>query len=368
MTHIAEIHVYSKTLPVKNGPYTMAGQEVWELDTTIVQMVDQNGVSGWGEVCPLGTLYAPIHAGGLRSALELFAPAIIGAEVTPRNVVRILNQTLNGHNYARAILDIAVYDLLGKTLNVPVSTLLGGAIQDRVKSYYVLGLKPVESIVELARAKVDEGMRRLQIKIGRPDLAEDIEVIRKVYAEVGTTTSLIADGNRGLSGRDAIQLSQACRDIPITLEQPCDMIETNRSIRSQLCHPLFLDENILDVNMAADAIGQGIVDGFSMKISRLGGLSQFAVFRDLCAARGLPHTVDDGWGGNILAAATIHMASTVSPKYLEAAWLATPYQERGYSPDPLITIKNGYVDVPKGAGLGINPDPAQFGAPILSVG
>ena len=368
MTRIAEIHVYSKTLPVKNGPYTMAGQEVWELDTTIVQMVGENGVSGWGEVCPLGTLYAPIHTGGLWAGLELFAPAIIGADTTPRNIVQILNKTLNGHNYARAILDIAVHDLMGKSLGVPVSTLLGGAVQNRVKSYYVLGLKPVDDVLELARLKVDQGMKRLQIKIGRPDLAEDIEVIHRVYEAVGATTDLIADGNRGLSGRDAVRLSQACRDIPITLEQPCDMIETNRAIRSQLCHPLFLDENILDVNTAVDVIGQGLVDGFSMKISRLGGLSQFGVFRDVCAARGLPHTVDDGWGGNILAAATIHMASTVSPKFLEAAWLATPYQEAGYAPDKLITIENGYVEVPKGPGLGVNPDPDQFGDPILSVG
>ncbi|MEM7196001.1 MAG: mandelate racemase/muconate lactonizing enzyme family protein [Pseudomonadota bacterium] len=368
MTRIAELHVYSKTLPVKNGPYTMAGQEVWELDTTIVQLVGENSVSGWGEVCPLGTLYAPIHAGGLRAALEVFGPAIVGAEATPRNIVGILDKTLNGHNYARAILDIACYDLMGKTLDLPVSTLLGGAVQDRVKSYFVLGLKPVDKVLEIAREKVKEGFRRLQIKIGRPDVGEDIEVIREVYAAVGATTALIADGNRGLSGRDTVRLSQACRDIPITLEQPCDMIETNRAIRSQLCHPLFLDENILDVNTAIDVIGLGLVDGFSMKISRLGGLSQFAVFRDLCAARRLPHTVDDGWGGNILAAATVHMASTVSPKFLEAAWLATPYQHEGYAPDPLITIRDGYVDVPKGAGLGVNPDPDYFGEPILSAG
>ncbi|MEM7206436.1 MAG: enolase C-terminal domain-like protein [Pseudomonadota bacterium] len=366
MTRIASVNVYSKTLPVKNGPYTMAGQEVWELDTTIVELIGENGISGWGEVCPLGTLYAPIHAGGLRAALEIFVPEIIGAEATPRNITRILDTALNGHNYARAILDIAVYDLIGKTLGVPVSTLLGGAIRDKVKSYFVLGLKPVDKVLELAHTKVDQGMRRLQIKIGRPDVQEDIEVIHRVYEAVGKTTELIADGNRGLSARNTIRLSQACRDIPITLEQPCDMIETNRAIKTQLCHPLFLDENILDINIAADVIGQGLADGFSMKISRLGGLSQFAVFRDLCAARGLPHTVDDGWGGNILAAATIHMASTVNAKYFEAAWLATPYQEESYAPDPLITIENGYVDVPTGAGLGINPHAEQFGEPILT--
>lgn len=232
----------------------------------------------------------------------------------------------------------------------------------------MLGLTPVDEVVELARNKISEGFRRLQIKIGRTELQDDIEVIRRVYEEVGETATLIADGNRGLSGRDTILLSQACRNIPITLEQPCDLIQTNRDIRSQLCHPLFLDENIVDLNTAIDAVGQGSLDGFSMKISRLGGLSQFAAFRDLCAARGLPHTVDDGWGGNIIAAATLQMASTVSPKLLEGAWIATPYQDDSFAPDPLIAIENGYVNVPTGAGLGVNPDPAQFGDPIFSVG
>ena len=368
MTQIKAVHVYSKTLPVKNGTYTMAGQEVWSLDPTIVQIVGENGLSGWGEVCPLGTLYAPIHPGGIRAALELLAPAVLGAEATPRNFDHIFDYTLNGHNYARAAMDIAVHDLMGKSLDVPVSTLLGGALRDSVKSYFVLGLKPIDKVLELAQEKVEEGFKRLQIKIGRDDLHEDIDIVKQVYDLVGDRCALIADGNRGLSGKNTILLSQAIRDIPIALEQPCDMIEINEFVKAQLCHPLFLDETILDVNLAIDAIGRGYADGFSMKVTRLGGLSKFAVFRDICAARGIPHTVDDGWGGNIIAAAQLHMAATVMPKMLEAAWLATPYQDEGYCPDPLISIKDGYVDVPKGAGLGINPDPAGFGDPIFSVG
>ena len=105
-----------------------------------------------------------------------------------------------------------------------------------------------------------------------------------------------------------------------------------------------------------------------MKISRLGGLSNFATFRDICAARGLSHTVDDSWGGNIIAAACAHMGATVPEKTLEGVWLATPYQTDHYGPDAPILIENGHVTLPEGPGLGINPDADQFGPPIISEG
>ena len=131
---------------------------------------------------------------------------------------------------------------------------------------------------------------------------------------------------------------------------------------------MLLDESITDLNTAMRVIGEGLVDGFGMKISRLGGLSKFAAFRDLCAARGLPHTVDDSWGGNIVAAACAHMGATVSDKTLEAVWLATPYQAEHYGPDDPILVDQGHVNLPEGPGLGINPDPDQFGKPIVSEG
>ena len=148
---IAEIHIYAHDLPVKNGPYTMAKAEVYSLDTTLVKVVADNGLVGWGETCPVGPTYAEAHAAGARAALAQMAPGLIGYECWPATLHRQMDAQLNGHNYAKAALDIAVHDLLGKHLGVSVADLLGGAVVDRVPSYYATGVGAPDDIARLAK-------------------------------------------------------------------------------------------------------------------------------------------------------------------------------------------------------------------------
>jgi 4-hydroxyproline betaine 2-epimerase len=134
---IEEIRVYSKQVPVSDGTYRMASSDVKNLDSTIVEIVSDEGLSGWGETCPIGSVYQPHHALGARAALAELAPGLIGQEAgSIRGMARRMDECLSGHGYAKAAIDIAVFDLLGKKLRVPVSTLLGGALTDRVPSYY----------------------------------------------------------------------------------------------------------------------------------------------------------------------------------------------------------------------------------------
>jgi L-alanine-DL-glutamate epimerase-like enolase superfamily enzyme len=365
---IKELHIYQKDLPVKDGPYTMAGQVIHQLDTTVVRLVSDAGIEGWGEVCPLGKIYAPVHANGVRAALFDLGEAIIGQPVEPLTLHRVMDDTLLGHNYAKAAIDIAVYDLLGKSLGLPVCALLGGAVSDRLPSYYATGIGDPDEIALLASEKMREGYPRIQVKVGGRPVEEDIATVRKVWETVGNDVRLAVDANRGLTTRDALHLSRSCQDIAFTLEQPCNTIEEIAAIRPQINHPIYLDENIVDLNTALRVMGDGLVDGFGMKVSRIGGLQPFSTFRDICAARGLPHTCDDSWGGDIVAAACIHIGATVAPKYLEGVWLATPYVEGSYANGSPITVVDGYVNLPDGPGLGIELDADQFGPPLASFG
>ena len=99
------------------------------LDSTIVQVISDTGVTGWGETCPVGPLYQPEHALGARAALNQMGPGLVGEPITgPRAVHRRMDGLLNGHNYAKAAVDIAVYDLIGKAHGMRVCDLLGGAV------------------------------------------------------------------------------------------------------------------------------------------------------------------------------------------------------------------------------------------------
>lgn len=365
---IAELHIYAHDLPVRNGPYTMANAQVWSLDTTLLRLVTDTGLEGWGETCPVGPTYAEAHAKGARAALMEMAPGLIGAEVAPLTLHRAMSGLLTGHNYAKAAVDIAAHDLIGKAWNCRVADLLGGVAQERVPSYFATGVDAPEEIARLAAHKVAEGYPRLQIKVGGRPVEVDIAVIRKVWETIGGKARLAVDGNRGWTTRDALRVSRECPDVPFILEQPCNTVDELRQIRGQVSHAIYMDENAVDLGAVIGAAGTGLVDGFGMKLTRIGGLQRMAAFRDICEARTLPHTCDDSWGGDIIAAACTHIGATVNPRLLEGVWLAAPYIDGNYDPVNGIRIEEGHITLPKGPGLGITPDASQFGAPIASFG
>ena len=358
---IESIHVHQALLPVVGGAYRMSHTTVEALDSTLVEIVTDDGRRGWGETCPLGPVYQPHHALGARAALAQIAPALVGTDVdSPRAVARRVDAVLAGHGYAKAAIDTAVLDLLGQHLGVPVSTLLGGALVDRVPSYYSVTVGDPEESARAAATKVAAGYRRVQVKIGGRDLGRDVETVARVWEAVGHRARLAVDANRAMTVAHALQFDRLTAELPFSLEQPCNTVEEMESLRGRLCHPVFLDENTVDVNTVLRAIAAGIADGFSFKVTRLGGPSQAAVARDLCALRSLPHTVDDAWGGDVIAAACVHLAATVDPRLFEGTWLAQEWIEGHHDPDHPVVVEDGHIAVPQGPGLGVRPDPDRL--------
>src|SRR5262249_58235201 len=115
-----------------------------------------------------------------------------------------------GHGYAKAAIDIAVFDLQGKKLRVPVSTLLGGALTDRVPSYYSVTIDDPEETARIANEKVKQGYKRLQIKIGNRPVEEDIESVQKVWEAVGYRARFAADANRSFTIVNAMTFDRLC--------------------------------------------------------------------------------------------------------------------------------------------------------------
>jgi len=159
---ISEIHVYQKELPVVDGPYTMSTMTLHSLDTTIIKLVSDTGLIGWGEVTPLGPLYQPQHAKGARAAIAEMAPSLIGQNcLAPLLLRRKMDDLLNGHNYAKAGIDIALMDLLGKHYGLRVCDLLGGSEIEKVPAYewvvlmqWLLSEIFVKPVLSLRHAKI----------------------------------------------------------------------------------------------------------------------------------------------------------------------------------------------------------------------
>lgn len=366
---VDRINVYTMLLPVKGGAYRMASDDVASLDSTLVEIVTDDRMIGWGETCPIGPVYQPHHALGARAAIAEIAPGLIGLEIASiRFLAKRMDELLNGHGYAKAAFDMAFLDLLGQRLAVPVSTLLGGALTDRVPAYYSLIVGTPDETARIAAEKVRAGYPRLQVKIAGRNLEEDVATVHKVWEAVGYGARLAVDGNRGLTVAAAIHLDRLCEAIPFVFEQPCNTMDEVATLKGRVTHPVYLDESTEDQNAVLRAISLGIADGFGFKVTRLGGLTRMTTVRDLCAIRSLPHSCDDAWGGDIIAAACVHLAATVEPRRMEGVWIAQEYIDGHFDAKNPVAIREGHIAVPQLPGLGVKPEPGMFGKPIATYG
>ena len=364
---IASLRVYSHELRVAGEPYRYAGGALSSLTSLIVRLGSDTGHVGWGETCPLGPTYQPAHALGAEAALREIAPHLIGVDAMPIPLHDTMDRALDGHAYAKAAIDIAAHDLLGKAAGLPVHALLGGARRLRIPSYYAIAPLSPEETAQAVRAKQDEGYTALQIKIGGRELNADIEAIRAAWGAIRPGTTLTADANRSLTTADTIHLSRMLADVPFALEQPCRTLAEIAALKGRVHHPIYLDEATTGIDVAMDALAQGHCDGFGMKLTRVGGLTAMRTIRDMAAARSAMLSVDDSWGGDIIAAACVHMGATLEPRRFRGTWLAAPYIEHHYDPASGVSIRDGWIDVPEGPGLGITPDEALFGDPVLEI-
>lgn len=366
---ITEIHLYKYDLPVKGGSYRIARTEVSCLDSTIVELVTDNGLIGFGETCPIGPVYQPQHALGARAALQEMCPRLIG--LNPLCIEQIrekMEQTLNGVNYAKAAIDTGLWDIAGKAYGARVCDLLGGTYREHVPSYYAIDVIPADEAKRVAHEKKKQGFRRIQLKVGGRSLEEDIAAIRLVSEALGTEVRLAVDANRGWTIRDALLVSQECRYLAFIMEQPCSTFEEILSLRRRVVHPIYIDESAEDLGVILRSVKEQAADGFGLKVTRVGGISAMRTIRDVCRTAGLPITCDDSWGGDIIAAACVHLGATVKPELAEGVWIAAPYIKGHYDLKNGIDIKDGMIEVPKGPGLGISPDISLFGEPVMSFG
>ena len=362
---IKEIRVYSVPLPARQL-YNMSSSEVSTPYSTIVKLIDSSGHHGYGEVCLASPQYQPAHNEGVRASLGLLSAAIIGCDPVRLTVVNAaMNDALDGHSEGKSALDIACWDLAGKILGRSVVDLLGGARMQDVMTYHVVGSNPPHEAADQAARLQADGITRIQLKAGGRPIHEDIASIRAVAATLNNGTDLAVDTNRGWTTAQAIQVSNACADITLSLEQPCATEAELAQVKMHGRHPIVIDENTTDPVAIARLISSGLADGFGLKLSRLGGLTSMRSIRDLCMAARVPMSADDAWGGDIVAAACVALGATLDPQLSRGAWLAHPYHQTHYDEKNGPRLENGFATLPCGGpGLGLVIDDGRFGEPV----
>ncbi len=169
------------------------------------------GLTGWGEMAPLGAFYDPSFAAGARAALAELAPALIGADPLQTIALnRRMDHVLKGHPYAKSAIDMACWDLVGKNAEQPLAEMLGGRFGDTVALYRSVPQAEPARMAEQARRYVEAGYTRIQVKVGL-DPDEDIARIEAVRDALPRDVVLFADANSGWNTHQARRFLRATR-------------------------------------------------------------------------------------------------------------------------------------------------------------
>ena len=374
MTHgravlITGIDIYELPLHYAHGTYVMSGGRAASVqDSTLVRVRTDAGISGWGEACPLGATYLADFAQGVRAALPLLADAVLGLD--PRELGTIttaMDGALRGQYAAKSALDVACWDVLGRSVGLPVCTLLGGRRSQDFPLYVAIPLASSRAMTEFAVAAVQGGIAGLQLKLGSDPVA-DANRVRAVRDAVGDAVLLVADANGGWRRHDALMAARLLSDVTnVVLEQPCATLSECVEIRRRVSVPMSLDEVIVDVPSLAQASALGAMESINLKVGRVGGLSRARVIRDLADALGLRATIEDTWGGDVVTATVSHLAASTAPEALvHASFMNDWVSDHVAGRQP--RSEHGRGRAPDAPGLGIEVDVEALGAPLQRVG
>jgi cis-L-3-hydroxyproline dehydratase len=362
---ITEIAVYQVDLPL-TAPYRLSGGRLLfeRLDTTIVRVDTDEGVHGWGEVCPWGSSYLPMHGRGVRAAMEELAPALLGLDPRRVDVLdRVMATTLPAHHYARAAIDAACWDILGRASGMPVVELLGGRDVEHVPVASSVPTERPDAMLAEVRAYRARGYRVHSVKIGS-GVTEDVARIEALAADEQPGETIFYDVNRAWLPHVASTVMNAVRQLPIWFEQPCETLEECATARATTTHPISLDESIVTVHDILRARDLGVGEIVNIKIGRVGGLTRARRLRDLALECGLGVLIEDT-GGTILAdTAAAHLASTVPARSLIGTWSCQELVTVDPAPDQGARVVDGAMRAPDVPGLGVEPDPAVLGSPV----
>ena len=352
---ITKITAWQVDLPLHEGNYKWSGgKSVDVFDSTLVRVETDAGITGYGEACPLGPVYLPSYAKGVRAGLSELAPALIGEDPTQLGKLnQIMDKAMKGHPYVKAPVDVACWDILGKTANLPVSDLLGGTYGEDFVLYRAISQQSPEEMAKNVTGYREEGYRRFQLKVGGdPDV--DIERIRQVAEVLEPGDKLVADANTGWLKHEAMRVVGAVNDVDVYIEQPCLRYEDCLSVRRHTDLPFVMDESIDGIPEILRGEQDLAMDVVNIKISKFGGLTRARQARDLCVSLGLVMTLEDTWGGDVVTAAIAHLAHSTPTEYLFTSTDFNSYVTRSIA-HGAPQRKNGRLAAPRTPGLGIDP-------------
>lgn len=380
---ITSVKALPVRIPVEHAPYTTSGagsKHHWGkreritprrptpvLEYALVRIETDEGLVGWGEAQADVGFFGNSIEGVTAAVDDYLGPQLLGHDPFDREPLmdRI---DFRDNGCAKAGIDLALHDLVGKALGVSVAQLLGGRRSERATVSIEIAGGPAEAMAEECLRFVALGVREFKAKVGGdPDL--DAQRLRRIREAVGAEVLLRADANQGFDPKEAIRFCRLVEEAGVgleLLEQPvlAHDLDGMAMVRQAVATPVCADESVYTLQDALRVIRRGAADVINVKIGKAGGLLQARKIVALAESAGVRCVVGTAFGTGLEIAAKLHLVAatpwlspaveftelglhdTLLPK-AEADLLSLPLSDHG-------------LPLPGGAGLGVEPDPQKL--------
>jgi muconate cycloisomerase len=294
-----------------------------------------------------------------------FAPALVGQDPTRiEEVTRTVFPLVAGNYFTRSAVEMALWDLAGKSVGKPVFELLGGKVRERVMTKWSVSGQPPEEAARIARWALDQGFRTMKVKVGtgvEPDFAR----VSAVRAIVGPEFRLGVDANGGW-GDPATALAAIERlatlgiffaEQPVPPGDPEAMAAVHRGCRV----PIVADESVYSLGDARHLVRAGACDVFSIYVGKAGGIGPARAIADFALEQGIPCTIGSNLELGVGSAAMIHLGlahRAITPDAYPCDIIGPFYYDDDILTEPL-ALGGGSAVVADRPGLGVELDPAK---------
>ena len=283
---IVDIRFYPIELPMVK-PFRIAYDVTTRSHTIYVEVVTDEGISGWGEAVPTPKITGESFGQALAN-LEFLKRHLVGRDpLRVRELEAEMDRVLRGNSSVKAGISMALYDILGKVLKAPVYRLLGG-FRTRFETDMTIGIDEPEAMARDAQRFVDQGFRVLKVKVGE-DPDRDYERLKRIRDAVGYGVRVRIDANQAWSPKQAIRMLRRFERFELELvEQPVPAWDWEglAVVRRSVDIPVVADEAVHSPREAFELISVGAVDGVNIKLMKCGGIGPAVTIARVAEAGG----------------------------------------------------------------------------------
>lgn len=336
-------------------PFATSFGSFQEKEFLLLEVTDELGNTGWGESTAFHSPWytEETYETNLHIIRDFLIPLVLNKEISHPDKVSEIFSPLRKNNMAKAAVEGAIWDLYAKRNKLTLAEALGGTAK-RIEVGISIGIQQSkEQLIEVVRGYIEEGYKRMKVKI-KPGY--DVEVIRSVR-EAFPTVPLMADANSAYTLNDIDLLKQLDEFNLMMIEQPLasDDIIDHAKLQKAIKTPVCLDESITSLEDARKAIELGSTQIINVKIGRVGGLTESKKIHDYCMQKGIPV-----WCGGMLEAGigrAHNVALTTLPNFTlpgDTASSSRYWEEDVITPE--VVAIDGFITVPTGFGIGYEPN------------